>query len=192
MNTTRRIMGLLLALTLLGCAPNKAVTPTTAPVAKEKTAVTETQSTQDTIVLQFAVNRWSQARYESLIEAFEAENPGVMISLVSIEDTLGIGGFWGAWPDDAYLLLASAADVIDAAATRDAVAQGALLDLSTFFQSDPNLSLDGFYPNMIESVSYGGGVWSVPIQGNYTLINYDKGRFDAAGVSYPEPGLDVG
>ena len=59
-----------------------------------------------------------QNRYDSLIEAFEAEHPDVHITTVSIEDTLGSGPGNANWPDDAYLRLAAAADVIGASATR--------------------------------------------------------------------------
>ena len=129
-----------------------------------------------------------QNRYDSLIDAFEAEHPDVHISTVSIEETLGTGPGGSNWPDDAYLRLAAAADVIGASATRQAVQQGALLDLTNFFESDPNLKAEAFYPGVLESVQWEGGTWSLPVEVTYPLIYFDKSLFDAAGVAYPQPG----
>jgi ABC-type glycerol-3-phosphate transport system substrate-binding protein len=142
----------------------------------------------DVSILQFAVTRQDRNQYDSLIDAFEAEHGDVHIVTVSIEDTLGVNRPGAEWPDDAYLLLASAADVIAAPATRQAVQQGALLELSHFFESDPNLNADAFYPNVIDSVQWDGGIWSVPVEATYPLIYFDKSKFDTAGLDYPQPG----
>jgi ABC-type glycerol-3-phosphate transport system substrate-binding protein len=141
-----------------------------------------------TTILRFAVSMMDQNRYDSLIDAFEAEHPDVHISTVSIEETLGTGPGGFNWPDDAYQLLAANADVIGASATREAVQQGALLDLTDFFESDPNLKADAFYPGLLESVQWEGGTWSLPVEVTYPLIYFDKSLFDAAGMAYPQPG----
>ena len=143
---------------------------------------------EETTILYFAVSMMDQQRYDSLIETFEAEHSGVHISIVSIEETLGSGPGGFDWPDDAYLRLAAAADVIGAVATRTAVQQGALLDLTNFFESDPNLQAEAFYPGVLESVQWQGGTWSLPVEVTYPLIYFDKSLFDAAGVAYPRPG----
>ena len=141
-----------------------------------------------TTILRFAVSMQDQNRYDSLIDAFEAEHADVHISTVSIEETLGTGPRSFDWPDDAYLRLASAADVIATAATREAVEQGALLDLSNFFESDANLKPEAFYPGVLESVQWEGGTWSLPVEVTYPLIYFDESLFDAAGIAYPQPG----
>jgi len=166
---------------LAACGPAASSVPTTDP-ARDQAA------TGNRTILRFALSRMDQSRYDSLIEAFEAENPGVHVSTVSIEDTLGTGPGTSNWPDDAYLRLAAAADVIAAPATRQAVQQGALLDLTRFFESDPNLKADAFYPGLLESVQWDGKIWSLPVEATYSLIYYDKRLFDAAQVPYPRPG----
>ncbi len=176
---------LLIAVLLAACGPFDLQTPATAP-ADSATAVPEQESA--TTVLRFAASMMDQNRYDSLIEAFEAEHPDVHISTVSIEETLGTGPGGFNWPDDAYLRLAAAADVIATPATRQAVQQGALLDLTNFFESDPNLKADAFYPGVLESVQWEGGTWSLPVEVTYPLITFDKSLFDAAGVAYPQPG----
>ncbi len=178
------LIGLITAL-LVACGPAASSVPTTDPTtAKSATTGNNTPLT----ILRFAVSGLNQNRYDSLIKAFEAENPEVHISTVSIEQILGTGPGGSNWPDDAYLRLAAAADVIDAPATRQAVQQGALLDLTHFFESDPNVKPDAFYPGLLESVRWDGKIWSLPVEVTYSLIYYDKRLFDAAGLPYPQPG----
>jgi multiple sugar transport system substrate-binding protein len=186
-------MILLVAMLVVACGP--AASPESAgdpagtlgnSSANDSTVTTGNESA--TTILRFAVSMMDQNRYDSLIDAFEAEHPDVHIMTVSIEETLGTGPGGFNWPDDAYLLLAAAADVIGASATRQAVQQGALLDLTDFFESDPNLKAGAFYPGVLESVQWQGGTWSLPVEVTYPLIYFDKSLFDAAGVAYPEPG----
>jgi len=174
---------MLLVVTLLAaCMPSASPTPGTdpsRPVAEDGEA--------DMMTLRFAVFDKIRGQYAGMIEAFEAENPEVRIKTVSIEGTLGLEKS-KVWPDDAFLLLASAADVIDLSATRKAVQQGALLDLTPFIETDPNLAPEDFYPNMLASLQWQGGIWSMPTRATYHMINYNKALFDAAGVAYPQPG----
>jgi multiple sugar transport system substrate-binding protein len=176
---------LLIAVLLTACNPAASLAPVT-DTANTPSATNGNETA--TQVLQFAVSGFQSDRYNDLIDAFEAENPGVHISIVSIEQTLGTGRPGADWPADAYLRLAAAADVIAAPATRQAVQQGALLDLTHFFESDSNLKVDAFYPGLLESMQWDGKIWSVPSEVTYRLIYFDKTLFDAAGVAYPQPG----
>lgn len=181
----RSIWPLWLIAVLIGaCAP--AASPQASETANTPAVVQKEGSA--TTLLQFAVSTFQPAQYEDLIEAFEAENPGVHVSIVPIEEALGTGRPGAAWPSDGFLRLAAAADVIAAPATRQAVEQGALLDLTQFFESDPSLNADAFYPGLLDSVQWNGKIWSVPSEASYSLLYYDKKLFDAAGVAYPEPG----
>ena len=167
----RSLFPMLLSTVLLAaCGPFDLQTPATDP-AESATVAPEQESA--TTILRFAVSMMDQNRYDSLIEAFEAEHPDVHISTVSIEETLGVGPRGFDWPDDAYLRLAAAADVIGVSATRQAVQQGALLDLTNFFESDSNLKAEAFYPGVLESVQWEGGTWSLPIEVTYPLMSFD-------------------
>jgi ABC-type glycerol-3-phosphate transport system substrate-binding protein len=183
---TKSIWMVLLIAALL--AALGACTPPASPDIATVPAGNSEATTGDITILRFAISGMDQNRYDSLIDAFEAENPDVHISTVSMEDTLGTRPGSSNWPDDAYLRLAAAADVIATPATRQAVQQGALLDLTNFLDSDPNLNAAAFYPGVLESVQWDGGTWSLPVEVTYPLIYFDKTLFDAAGVAYPQPG----
>ena len=112
---------LLIATLLAACAGSASPTPV------GKRPVT-TDAEADTIILRFAIFSWNQGQYDGLIQAFEAANPDVRIKTVSIEQTLGDDVKAETWPADAFVWLASAADVIALPFNRDAVLQNALLN----------------------------------------------------------------
>ena len=57
------------------------------------------------IVLRFATYEWEHRRYQELIQTFEADNPGVGVQLISIDEVLGLSNKDRTWPDDAWLRL---------------------------------------------------------------------------------------
>jgi len=181
-----RLMAVILVLTMTAACTPTAATPTTGSTVGSQ--ATSAKAASDTTVLRFAVSGMDENRYDSLIEAFEAENAGVRIKTVSIETVLGTGLPNAAWPDDAYLRLATAADVFDVVATRTAVQQGAVLELSALMASDPTLSQASFYPGLLESVQWEGGTWSLPTEATYSLLYYNQSLLDAAGLPYPQAG----
>jgi multiple sugar transport system substrate-binding protein len=185
LNVHKKTIWSLVVIAILVAACSPVASPEPNELASTPSATTNAGT--GTSILQFAVSGFQSDTYNDLIDAFEAENPDVHISIVSIEDVLGTRP--GAdLPDDAYLQLAAAADVIAEPATRQAVEQGALLDLSHFFEADSTLTVDAFYPGLLESVQWDGKIWSVPSEATYPLIYFDKTLFDAAGLDYPQPG----
>jgi multiple sugar transport system substrate-binding protein len=182
---------LLIATLLAACKSLAPPTPVDERSVKTDTVVERTQDS-DTITLRFAIYSWLQGQYDGLIQAFEAANPDVRIKTVSIEQTLGDDAKAATLPADAFVWLASAADVIALPANRDAVLQNALLELTPYIESDPNIAPEDFYPTLLQGVQWDGGIWSLPTGANYNMLNYNKELFDAAGVAYPQPGWTWG
>lgn len=181
----RLFLFLLLALLLAACSSSEEATPT--PAATSASPAETNSSSQTTI--QFATYDFDQGRYRDLVEAFEAANPDIRIELVSMNEILGMDAFdQEDWPAEAYLTLAAAADVLPITASRTAVQQGVLLDLTSLMSNDENFDPADFYPGLLEQYQWRGGTWSLPIDANYELIFYDKDAFDAAGVPYPQAG----
>ncbi|MBC8445937.1 MAG: hypothetical protein H8D74_01925 [Chloroflexi bacterium] len=118
---------LLIATLLAACTSLAPPTPVGERPVKTDPVVERTQDS-DTITLRFAIYNWQQGQYAGLIQAFEAANPDVRIKTVSIEQTLGDDAGAATLPADAFVWLASAADVIALPFNRDAVLQNALLN----------------------------------------------------------------
>jgi len=189
------ILVLLLAVALLAACRSKDETPTPPPpLSTEAPAPTEAPTAEEpaapaeTVTIRFAVNDFEQALYQDLITAFEEDNPDVEIKVVSINETLDLGPVGGEWPDDAWVRLASAADVINVQASREAVEAGLILDLTPSIETDPNTRPDDFYPDTLSDCQWDGGAWCLPTNAHFQLIFFDKDAFDEVGEPYPEPG----
>src|SRR5690554_209107 len=122
MMDARRWILLVLLLLLAACdrregtATPAADAPTRAAAEAAGGAGASGQSAPEGVRLRMAVFDWESGSYGELISAFEAENPGIEIELVSVEETLGLDAGAGAWPEDASRRLVSAADVVSTGA----------------------------------------------------------------------------
>jgi ABC-type glycerol-3-phosphate transport system substrate-binding protein len=178
---------LLIGVMIAGCGGSDEATPT--PAATSVSPAETNSEDDERTTIRFAVYDFEQGRYQDLVDAFEAENRDIHIELESINEILGMEMFGQEdWPDDAYLTLAAAADVIAASASRAAVQQGALLDLTSLMANDANFDPADFYPALLEQYQWRGGTWSLPTEVNYEMIYFDKDAFDEAGVPYPQVG----
>lgn len=163
--------------------------PETAAIPANNTT-TETGTTTGAVTLRMIGYDYELGNYRDLIEAFEAENPGITIKMVSLEETLGLeSGGVGEWPADADRQIVSAADIV----TTSAVgilngSSGLLLDLRPLAEADPNFDRADFYPNALEYFEREGGLWGLPSELNFSLLFYNKDAFAAAGVVYPQAG----
>lgn len=112
------------------------------------------------------------------ITAYEADNPGVKVNLVCIagdgyQERISAMMASGTNPDMGYL---------NEAVALEWASQGALLDLTEYFQNDPVASArlpQSFYrygDNQILGTNTGAEIM---------LLFYNKDNFDAAGLAYP-------
>jgi multiple sugar transport system substrate-binding protein len=180
-----RVIGLVIlivALLLSACKSDDGdETPGASPMPE--TVEAPQVEVERTIVL-FAVYDWEQSLYDDLIQVFEEANPDLRVRLVSINEVLELDPTGGAWPDDAWQRLVSAADVVNMTIGQPGLAR----DLTPFIKADPTFQPDDFYPGVLESFQWEGGAWALPLTVDFELIFFDKDAFDEAGESYPEPG----
>lgn len=137
--------------------------------------------------IHFTTDGSKLALYSDLIKAFEEANPDLKVELASTGETLGLSP-GDSWPDDAWLRLTSAADVIELSPPSDAIKAGLIRDLAPFIDNDPSFQPDDFFPGMLETFQSNGATWAIPISGDFTFILYDRTLFDRADLSYPAPG----
>lgn len=162
-------------------------TPT--PSASTPVPGAEPTPSGDQVTVLFAADELLMATYNDLVTAFEKDNPGIKIKVISINQILGLGPTGGKYPDDADQKLAAAADVVSASpGNQGAIEKGLIRDLKPFIDADASFRPDDFYPNTLKQYQWKGGTWGVPTTAEFQFIVYDKDVFDKAGVKYPEPG----
>lgn len=184
---------LLIVLLLVACGgkeeePAATAPPTEAPAEIEATATSEPAPEIETVTIRFAVNDIQQGLYREMIADFQEENPEIEIKLVSIEEVLELDSLAAEWPDDAFLRLVSAADVINVQASRSAIESGLILDLAPLIESSSNANPEDFFPGTLSHCQWDGGTWCLPTTANFQFIFFNRDAFDEVGETYPEPG----
>lgn len=190
----RKAILLLLAASLMLSACQAEPTPTDPLATPQATNAGEVQPTTaapagDAITIRFTVDEFEKPLYTDLIEAFETDNPGIRVQMVSTSEILGLGPLGGEWPDDGWTRLASSADVLTMfTGNRGVSEQGLIRDLRPFIDADGSFQPDDFLPHALSQFQWDGGTWGVPVSAYYQLIFFDKKAFDEANESYPKPG----
>lgn len=113
---------------------------------------------------------------ETIIAAFEAENPDVNVEA----DTAPFGDYFTLLQSD--IISGEAPDVFELNYENFVTyaATGALLDLTGLIdESAP------YYPRALEAFSYGGVQYGLPETFSTVLLYYNKDLFDQAGLEYP-------
>jgi multiple sugar transport system substrate-binding protein len=189
----KRFFHFLLFLSMAACSgtPDQNGTPP-ATLPHESGAVNNNQDVTalveiDQVTIRFAVYDQEETGYIPLIQRFEEENPEIRIELVSINEIVGLTPAGGGWPEDGYARLAAAADVWNVSASREAVREGLVLDLTPLLENY-NFDVDDFYPGVLEQAQWAGGTWFLRTELYHFVIFFNKQAFDRAGVDYPQPG----
>jgi ABC-type glycerol-3-phosphate transport system substrate-binding protein len=122
----------------------------------------------DTTVVTFATIQVTD--YQSLAEAFNAENPDLRVEVVRPDQ---------GRPSDCFLGRRYPAEE---------TSRQDLLNLQPLIDTDAGFPLDTFHPRALSALSYQNDLWGIPVQATAMGIFYDRARFEAAGIPYPEPG----
>ncbi len=118
--------------------------------------------------------------YRDLAESFQEQHPDIVVELQTPD--------FGTGPISVADIAVSADCVQWFGSTSNEEDRAAVLSLEPFFDADPDLNKDDFYPHAIDSFSYQGQLWGLPAEVNVPVIRYNRALFDAAGVDYPEVG----
>jgi multiple sugar transport system substrate-binding protein len=136
-------------------------------------------TSNETIIVRFAVTDQLQRQIQPLIDAFTAENEAIDVQMVLTEAT----------NTEAYhRSVAETADVFISTSQRHPSPQY-LLDLRPFIERDDTFDAADFFPHLL--VEDDGRVRTIPVSAGYHVVYYHKALFDAANVPYPENGWTV-
>jgi ABC-type glycerol-3-phosphate transport system substrate-binding protein len=148
-------------------------------------------SAQSNAIITLAAPQNLRQQLESggVIEAFEAQNPGVDVVVEYVANTPISSPAAGM---DSYLedmqTFVEQGDVLYVGTNSiapEATRSGLFLDLSPLTNGDPSLNVNDFYPQVWLSFQWDGGVWALPVTTSVTGLTYDPDAFDAAGLAYP-------
>ncbi len=119
--------------------------------------------------------------FAAVVDAFEAQNPDIDVNLIGKEQSEHIKGIKmqsqsGNLPDMFWMLQASASELNEA---------GALLDLSGFLDTNPDIS-GSLRPNMVEAFNDDGVQYGLPYQPLVTGLFYNRALFEENGLELPQ------
>lgn len=147
------------------------------------------QAQDGTVTLTLAVPIYLQSIYLSVLDQFEAANPGIKVQLVSDADVY----LPPAVEQLDYHLqsaqqYASKADIVYVSSTTlsvESTLAGYFLNLAPLTSADPTLNPDDFFPAFWQAFQWNQGVWALPAAGDVIILAYEPAAFDQAGLSYP-------
>ncbi len=136
------------------------------------------------VTITFAVPEFVKDTYIPLADAFEIENPGISIQIVTPSE------FYEVWNEEDLFNLASAAD------TSFHLSSQALLQNQTFFldllplmENDPEFEMEDFWMGSLSACrDETGKIVGLPLDLNMTGMMVDKTVFDQVNFPAPAPG----
>lgn len=137
-----------------------------------------------------------------IIEQFEEAHPGVQVHVTylkpdDIEYTDPIYdldthlAYLNEYTALADVLLMSNGLMTPAEASFEATQAGYILDLAPLVQADSRFNPADFYAPIWESVQWDGGTWLLPVTAQVNVLAYDRQKFDALGLSYPDASWSI-
>ncbi len=139
---------------------------------------------------EITIQYWSwdpelKTRNETMIEKFEAANPGIKVELTTVEPK----EYWTKIRIMANQKKLPDVFNLSSGYIEEWAQNGLLMDLGPYIQKD--LNKDNFYMNLFDAVKDLSGTdkyYAFPYALVTTCLYYNMDMFDAAGVSYPDDG----
>lgn len=120
--------------------------------------------------------------YETLVEAFQADNPDYRIDLRYVPDDKDYrrrlaADFSAKTPADVFLL--------NYRRIAPFAAEGAMAPIGGFLEQSQVIAAEDFYQPAVDAFRYNGELWCVPQNVSSLVVYFNKDLFDAAGLAYP-------
>lgn len=142
----------------------------------------ETDSEKTEIVLYLRSVAPSQMQvFDKVARSFESEHPEIKVKILNIP----YSAYWSK-----LFTMIAAGDPPDVVLMGNIfypnfVEKGALMELSSFFENDPSISQDDFFPNTLRWLRVGDRIYGVPTDTAVIIPFYNKDLFEKAGVELP-------
>ncbi len=172
-------LALIAALVLGACSFD---TPSEPPAGDQ---TPEAGATADHVTITFGAISFMRQVYEPLIQAFNADHPGITVQFVSLDEAYQSSGDYSAQTRQ----IVSMADTAEAPASEEQFNLGLLYDLKPLMNADPSFNSDDFYPNALSSATAGNGaIYKLPQTLEIPLLFYNSDLWAAHGLAAPKPG----
>jgi ABC-type glycerol-3-phosphate transport system substrate-binding protein len=151
-----------------------------------------TSAPTEPITITFAATEEERPIYEPLMAAFEAENPGIRVQLVNIEQaaetiTMPDGGQMTMIGPGSIRKVVSMADTaVGITPTSEAIAKGWVRDLSPLIDADAAFDRADFYPGLL-APDQAGHIYLLPAKIDVDLLAYNKELWAQRGLPPPKP-----
>ena len=171
--------------TLAGCggAASSASAAASTPASKA-----ESTASGETVTLRVSLWDYSNVNYfKTMFAEFEKAYPNIKIEPVEAS---------AAEYDDLIQVKMSSKENFDVVFTKGTpalsalIAKGHVLALDDLIAADSNFDKSK-YAGLIEQLTLDGKTYGVPFRKDNNLLYYNKDLFDAAGVAYPEDGMNL-
>lgn len=182
-------LAVLLAMVVSACAvpppppAAPAATAASSEVATTEEAATETEATDETTTITWAM--WGSpaeiVTHQAVADAFMEEHSEIKIEITSEP--------WADYFTKMQTLWASGdtsqiPDVLFLTPVLPYAAQGVLENLDPFIE-EAGYNLDDYWPSLLEPASYEGSVYGFPRDISAEVLYYNVDIFDEAGLDYP-------
>ncbi len=125
--------------------------------------------------------------YKDAIERFENAHPDIRVRLVqNLGHTVEPGITMTTLPD-----VAQGSDCFKWGAPLHESMVTFTLDLEPLLYADPDFSIADYYPGFLDLFRSAGALHGLPSEATVGVLWYNRRLFDAAGLSYPAPGLTL-
>ena len=130
------------------------------------------------VTVQFAVPREQAPVYQTTANKFSAENPGITVEVVPIDEEIEDPIAWA---------IEAGVDGTTLTPDERALAAGWVYDLTDFVETDSDFDQADFYEQIWRGAWWRERMWFMPERASMQLFFYDKASYRAAEI--PEPSL---
>lgn len=174
----------LLAITIMAIQLGRKIFPQPVPANLQTPTVNSVVSDDEDVIITFAVPGFIKETYSPLAKAFEVENPGISVQIVTPSE------FYELWNEEDLFNLASAADTSFHLSSQELLQnQAFFLDLTPLMENDPEFKMEDFWLGSLSACrDETHKMVGLPLVLNMTGMMVDKTAFDQANIPTPAPG----
>jgi ABC-type glycerol-3-phosphate transport system substrate-binding protein len=160
------------------------VFPQPMPANLQTPTINSMVSDDENVIITFAVPGFIMETYLPLAEAFERENSGISIQIVTPSE------FYELWNEEDLFNLASAADTSFHLSSQELLQnQTFFLDLIPLMENDPEFDMEDFWMGSLSACrDETGKIVGLPLDLNMTGMLVDKSAFEKVNITAPAPG----